>query len=181
VIAAMPVHYTKSMLEVLTPEMDGRLERSLRQFPELADEAITVGRTRSAAGTAEASKMLIRLYVSRLRPVSYFTIGHELTHLLQSDGLKRVPSGEIQCDVWTLARSELFLDDRPTYLCRHLWSESNWPGHARKVRGLCIQAIELRRTNRQYLGWLKAVLGREFRTRPVDKIRADPRPVEDPR
>jgi hypothetical protein len=158
VIAAMPIHYTKSMLPVVTPELHDRLECSLNEFPELAHERITVGRTRSAAGIAEAGNMLIRLYVSRRRPVSYFTIGHELTHLLQSDGLKLVPSGEIQCDVWTLARSEVFLDDRPYYLGGRLWSDSNWPRHAHSVRQLCIQAIELRRTNRQYLAWLKARL-----------------------
>jgi hypothetical protein len=154
----MPVIYTRPLRKVLSPELETRLEHSLTAFPELAAHAITVGLTKTCAGTAEAPHMLIRLNVRRHTSVSYFTIGHELTHLLQSAGLRVVPDGEIQCDVWTLAKSELFLDDYPTYLCRGLWSRSNWPDHARAVRALCIQAIEMRRTNRRYLVWLNAAI-----------------------
>ena len=160
----MPVFYTDRMNKVLSPELDSRLERSLREFPELAARTITVGLTKTCAGTAEAAQMLIRLNVRRRTPVSYFTIGHELTHLLQSAGLRVVPDGEVQCDVWTLARSELFLDDQPTYLCKRLWSRSNWPDCAKAVRALCIQAIEMRRTNRRYLMWLNTAI--EQRVRP---------------
>src|SRR5262245_38306602 len=109
----MPVHYTGPMRAVLTADVEMRLENSLAQFPELANRTITVGLTKSADGTAEIESMTIRLNVRRRRPVSYFTIGHELTHLLQNGGLGIVPGGEVQCDVWTLARSDLFLDDRP--------------------------------------------------------------------
>ena len=160
----MPVFYTGRMNKVLSQELGSRLERSLGEFPELAARTITVGLTKTCAGTAEAAQMLIRLNVRRHTPVSYFTIGHELTHLLQSAGLRVVPDGEVQCDVWTLARSELFLDDQPTYLCKRLWSRSNWPDHAEAVRALCIQAIEMRRTNRRYLMWLNAAI--EQRVRP---------------
>ena len=37
-------------------------------------------------------------------------------HLLQRPCLGIVPAGEMQCDIWTLARSELFLDEKPCYL-----------------------------------------------------------------
>ena len=148
------------MQRVLTADVQHRIERSVAQFPELTSQKITVGLTRSADGTAEAEKMVIRLNVRPRKSVSYFTIGHELTHLLQSGGLGLVPSGEIPCDVWTLARCELFLDDRPTYLCSHLWTRQNWPHHAQTARNLCVRAIELRKTNRRYLVWLNEALER---------------------
>lgn len=142
------------MQKAVTADVVQRIERSLAEFPELSDKLVTVGLTKSADGIAEARDMIIRLNVRPRKPVSYFTIGHELTHLLQSGGLHLIPDGEIQCDVWTLARSELFLDDRPTYLRPHLWTHSNWPSHGVTVRGLCLEAIELRKTNRRYLAWL---------------------------
>jgi hypothetical protein len=104
----MPIQYTTPLQAVMTDDLQERLDRSLAESPELTDTKIKVGLTRSADGTAEAENMVIRLNVRRRKPVSYFTIGHELTHLLQSGGLGIVPSGEIQCDVWTLARSDLF-------------------------------------------------------------------------
>jgi hypothetical protein len=151
----MPIRYTKTMLQVMTRDLNQRLARSILEFPELTDRTVTVGLTKRAEGTAEAEHMRIRLRVRRRRPVSYFTIGHELTHLLQTGGLGVVPSGEVQCDVWALARSELFLDDAPSYLCRHLWSRVSWPAHARDIRALCLQAIERRKTSRCYLMWLR--------------------------
>ena len=146
------------MQRVLTADLQHQIERSVAQFPELTGKKITVGLTRSADGTAEAEHMIIRLNIRQRKTVSYFTMGHELTHLLQSGGLRVVPSGEIPCDVWTLARCDLFLDDRPSYLCGHLWTRQNWPHHAHTVRHLCRQAIELRTTNRRYLVWLNNAL-----------------------
>lgn len=162
----MPVQYTSQMQKVLNDDVERRLERSLAEFPELAGLKITVGRTTSADGTASARSMTIRLNVRRRQLVSYFTIGHELTHLLQSGGLRLVPAGEVQCDVWTLARSELFLDDPPTYLCHQLWTRSNWLRHARRVRELCIEAISVRRTDRRYLRWLNDALEQHAAARP---------------
>ena len=159
----MPIRFTSPMQKAVTADVVQRLERSLAEFPELSDKLVTVGRTKSAVGIAEARDMIIRLNVRPRKPVSYFTIGHELTHLLQSGGLHLIPDGEIQCDVWTLARSELFLDDRPTYLRPHLWTRSNWPSLGVTVRGLCLEAIELRKTNRRYLAWLNDQLEQRSR------------------
>src|SRR5712691_2699100 len=124
VIRRMSFQYTGPMQRVLTAELQHRIERSVAQFPELTGKKITVGLTRSADGTAEAEHMIIRLNIRQRKAVSYFTIGHELTHLLQSGGLRVVPIGEIPCDVWTLARCDLFLDDRPSYLCSHTGGSS---------------------------------------------------------
>ena len=159
----MPIRFTSAMQKALTADVVQRIERSLAEFPELSDKLVTVGLTKSADGTADARDMTIRLNVRPRKPVSYFTIGHELTHLLQSGGLRLIPDGEIQCDVWTLARSALFLDDRPTYLRPHLWTRSSWPSQGVTVRGLCLAAIELRKTNRRYLAWLNDQLDQRSR------------------
>jgi hypothetical protein len=159
----MPVRYTSPLLKRLTPELEQRIHRCLLEFPELAEKVVTVGLTRAADGTAEIEQMIVRLNVRPRKPVSCFTIGHEFTHLLQGGGIRTVPNGEVQCDVWTLSRSELFLDDRPSYLCPHLWTQINWQQHAAMVRQLCIQAIEHRQTNRRYLVWLTAQLERHVK------------------
>ena len=156
----MAIRYTAPMLAVMTAPLETRIQRCIEQFPELVERTVAVGLTMSAEGTAEADKMTIRLHVRRRKQVSCFTIGHELTHLLQSTGLRLVPDGEVQCDVWTLSRSELFLDDRPSYLCPHLWTRASWSQHAPVARQLCIEAIERRRTNRRYLMWLTDQLER---------------------
>ena len=171
----MPVRFTAPLQKALTADVVQRIERSLAEFPELSDRRVTVGLTKAADGTAEAEDMIIRLNVRPRKPVSYFTIGHELTHLLQSRGLRLVPDGEVQCDVWTLARSALFLDDRPTYLHPHLWTRANWPSYAVRVRGLCLEAIELRKTNRRYLAWLNEQLYRRLAVRGTALLLRDAR------
>ena len=145
------------MQKAMKPEIMRRIEKSLQEFPELHGFTITIGLNWSAGlhGSAVAREMKIRLNPRRREGVTYFTIGHELTHLLQKPGLGLVPYGEEQCDIWTLARSNLFLDDHPTYLCAHLWGKGNWPGYAATVVDLCAQAIEVRKTNRRYKAWLE--------------------------
>jgi hypothetical protein len=160
--------FTPPMQRVLTPELRTRIQRALSEFPELAGRTITVGlnTSRRLDGSAIAERMLIRLNASRRR-VSYFTIGHELTHLLQRPGLGTVPSGEVQCDVWTLARGELFLDDQPTYLrlpCRR----RDWWRHAGEVRRFCVEALQQREDNRRYLAWLERQI-RAYFARPFPR------------
>ncbi len=153
---------TAPMAAVMSEDLRVRISRALEQFPELANRRITVGLTsmRGVDGLAIPDEMLIRLNVNRRR-VPHFTIGHELTHLLQRPGLGLVPQGEVQCDIWTLARSELFLDEKPCYLevaCR----AREWPDHAPAVRRLCRNALEVRRIDRRYILWLKQQLGDHF-------------------
>ena len=50
----------------------------------------------------------------------------------------------MQCDLWTLARSELFLDEKPCYL-EVACGKREWPRHAHAVR----------RRDRRYIVWLK--------------------------
>lgn len=159
----MPLILTSPLREALTPELTGKIRRAFQEFPELANRRVVVGITRKQwlDGYAVGEDFCVRLNIKRRTGISYFTIGHELTHLLQTPGLGVVPDGEVQCDIWTLARSDLFLDERPSYLevpC----TDEDWRHHARRVRGLCERAIEVRRTNRRYIVWLKNMLWQHF-------------------
>jgi hypothetical protein len=154
------------MKREMTAELMQRIHRSLQEFPELSGHTITVGLNRSSQlhGSAEARNMTIRLNPRLKGGVAYATIGHELTHLLQKPGLGIVPYGEEQCDIWTIARSELFLDDVPFYLCGDLWRKRTWKSHASVVRELCLEAIEIRKTNRRYKMWLEQAISVHVRS-----------------
>ena len=122
----MPIQLTPPMKRRLTRRAHDMIARSLHLFPELRGATITVGYTRKHLGSAtvvyrkeKIARLIIRLHV---RKVTYQTIGHELTHLVRglahgerarsrSADSAKVPSGEPQCDIWTLARDPLFCDD----------------------------------------------------------------------
>lgn len=169
----MPIRLTPLMKQRLTRRAHEMIERSLALFPELKNITITVGYTRKHLGSATVVyrrgnilQLIIRL---RVRKVSYQTIGHELTHLVQ--GLAHgnrskspsvdpagIPSGEQQCDIWTLARDPLFCDEPPTYIKMPRSIRERWPDYAHRVRDLCIAAIEKRPTQRLYIRWLETEL-----------------------
>lgn len=161
-----PLILTLPLARVATSQLVQKLEASLKLFPELGDEPVTVGLTTSRRldGLAIPNERLIRLNPLRRRMVSYFTIGHELTHLLQPPGLSLIPSGEVQCDIWTLARDELFLDEKPSYLQINCDGRS-WGRHAHAVQRLCRYAIDERSRNRQYIVWLQRQLDGYFQPR----------------
>ena len=73
-------------------------------------------------------------------------------------GDKAIPTGEIACDVWTIARSDLFLDEPPGYLDVGRRVLLSWKLHRNRVRRLCIEAIEHRKVQRHYIRWLTAEL-----------------------
>ena len=158
------------MKQRLTRRAYEMIERSLSCFPELKETTITIGYTRKHLGSATViyhkgviSRLIIRL---KVRKVTYQTIGHELTHLIQGLGRgnltapratdpDRIPSGETQCDIWTLARDSLFCDDSPTYIKMPRIMRERWAEYSESVRDLCIAAIEQRHTHRQYIRWLE--------------------------
>ena len=117
-------------------------------------------------GLAFPEERCIRLNPFRRRTVTYFTIGHELTHLLQPPGLRLIPSGEVQCDIWTLARDPLFLDEKPSYLQVNCDGRS-WRRHAHTVGALCRRAIDERCRNRRYIVWLQQQLDEYFGSPPA--------------
>jgi hypothetical protein len=151
------------MARVASGELIRRLETALCLFPELGEEPVKVGLTenRRLDGLALPAERVIRLNPFQRRTVTYFTIGHELTHLLQPPGMALIPGGEVQCDIWTLARDELFLDEKPSYLQVNCDGRS-WRRHARAVQSLCRRAIEERPRNRRYIVWLRQRLDSYF-------------------
>jgi hypothetical protein len=175
----MPIRLTPLMRQRLTRRAQEMIERSLQRFPELKDTTLTVGYTRKHLGSATVvyrkgviTRLIIRL---KVRNVTYQTIGHELTHLIQglahgdrsksrSADPAKVPSGEQQCDIWTLARDPLFCDDPPTYIKMPRLIRDRWPDYANEVRDLCIAAIEKRHTHRHYIRWLEEELRKLAKT-----------------
>ena len=174
---------TPPMARVATSQLIQRLEAALQLFPELGDEPVTFGLTTSRwlDGLAIPEERFIRLNPFRRRMVTYFTIGHELTHLLQPPGLPLIPSGEVQCDIWTLARDELFLDEKPPYLQVNCDGRA-WRRHAHAVRRLCRQAIDVRSRNRQYIVWLRRQLDDYFqpKAKQLDLFESCPRTLSRP-
>ena len=92
-----------------------RLEFVRRFFPELAGGTVRIGlaQKRGVLGWGSLDPERPGIWV-RPRRLSYFTIAHEFTHLLQARRL--VPGGERACDLWALARSPLINDAPPSYL-----------------------------------------------------------------
>jgi hypothetical protein len=160
----VPLQFTRVLRDELTPDLERRIERAYYEFPELKQKHVRVGLTnkRWLDGYADGEDFCIRLNVRRRNGVSYFTIGHELTHLLQKPGLGTVPEGEVQCDIWTLARSKLFLDEMPGYLDVHPVTEKDWARHAARVHRLCRRALEVRQSNRRYIVWFRESLQHHF-------------------
>src|SRR3970040_927298 len=83
----MPLRLTPVLQKRLTRRAQAMIESSLAYFPELDGKSITMGYTRKHLGSATVvyrkgiiSKLVIRL---KVRKLSYQTIGHELTHLVQ--------------------------------------------------------------------------------------------------
>lgn len=179
--SSVPLAFTPLMKKRLTRRASAMIERALAHFPELKGKTITVGLTRKHLGSASISyragtisRLIIRL---RVRQVSYQTIGHELTHLVQGLGnskgsirdsgpRSRIPSGEKQCDIWTLARHPLFCDDPPSYLRLPRIVRDQWPCYAESVRALCLAAIEKRPNHRLYIRWLESEIRRLTRSLP---------------
>jgi hypothetical protein len=138
----------------------------VQEFPELEASMLTVGLVMKSRvhGSADSRNGVIRLNMREKSGMTYFTIAHELTHLLQKPGLGTVPNGEVQCDIYALARSSLFTDDLPTYLPGLRCRKREWMLHAAAVRDLCIEAIEVRKVRRTYIAWLTRAIEEYFQS-----------------
>jgi len=131
------------------------LRKSLNEFPELNDRKIILGVTYANDGNAFMDYEKLDTFTIRLNPrrVTYFTIGHELTHFLQF--LKLVPSGEKSSDIFTLAKSQLFLDEPPSYLRIPKRLQDYWEENALKIHTLSKDALEYRKNHRNYIKWFE--------------------------
>jgi hypothetical protein len=143
-------------------DLDRKLRAVLPLFPELDAERIEVGLITepfifAAAKTSMVDR--IKIVCNPKYPVTHHLIGHELTHFVQhlddeENGMK-IPYGEVQCDVWTIARNDLFLDAPPFYLKLPKQIYNHWVQYSKQVRELCVKAIDVRKIKRQYLKWLE--------------------------
>jgi len=122
-------------------------------FPELRDKTVKVGIAKNGGGKAYPSLMKISID-PRKRFYSYNVIGHELMHLIQ--GCCGIPKGEKACDLWTIARSPLFLDRPPNYLEIPEFMIERWESWKGFVRRKAIEAIGLRQEGlRKYIRWFE--------------------------
>jgi hypothetical protein len=121
-------------------------------FSELRDRPIKCGFINNDSRIAGSARSWVAPQQIALQSdASSTTIAHELTHLLQGNG---VPHGEKACDIWAVSRLPVGMaDEQPYYLLRH-WQKKRWLRHRESVRLLCMQAIEVRRTDREYIKWL---------------------------
>jgi hypothetical protein len=88
-----------------------KLDEVRKRFPELDGKTIKVGSSKYADGKACKEDMAIWI---RSRNASYYTIAHEMTHLIQ--GQNGIPEGEKACDIYALSRDYKFCDEAPNYL-----------------------------------------------------------------
>jgi hypothetical protein len=154
--------FTKKANANFTSDFKHRIIGVFKYFPELHNEMVLVGWI-APRGWARGSCWCSGLSESKPSKISLqpnesnFTIAHEFTHLLQVRKKEelQIPSGERACDVWTLTRLPLeLIDDYPTYIGNYL-VQKRWNTVKKKVRELAFNAIEIRKTKRQYIVWFE--------------------------
>lgn len=135
-----------------TPQIIKDVKRIARYFPELRGKTLTLGYISSGGGNASKSKMKIGLD-PKTKIYSNNLIGHELTHLIQGNG---IPNGEKACDLWTMIRHPDLNDKPPHYLFLGWTIRENWEKYKDFVREKAIEAIELRKSGlRRYIKWFE--------------------------
>jgi hypothetical protein len=135
-----------------------RLDKARSYFPELDGITVKVGITINADGKADLQGKAVYF---RSRNVSYYVIGHELTHLLQE--IQGLPKSERSCDIFTSARTVLFCDESPNYVKvpKDMVDESGFIlEHYREfVHKTARSASALRRAGKRfYISWFERTL-----------------------
>lgn len=150
----MPIEFSRQAQQAFTQEFKERIMQVYGLFPELQNKEISCGLLKRRGRVQGTATAWTSPPVFRLQPnVSSYTIAHELTHLAQGNG-SGIPHGEAACDIWTLDRLPVeLLDQRPYYLLKN--SRCDWKKNRDKVKELCRQAIQVRRTRRTYIVWLR--------------------------
>jgi hypothetical protein len=154
--------FTKKANANFTNEFKRRIIDIFKYFPELHNKIVVVGWI-APHGWARGSCWCSSSSTSKPLKISLqpnernFTIAHEFTHLLQARKKEelQVPSGERACDVWALTRLPLeLIDDYPSYIGNYLMRK-RWDTVKKTVRELAFNAIEIRKTKRQYIVWFE--------------------------
>jgi len=164
------IEFTKHINNELKPQIHTVLKKEvLPKFPEIK-KPIKVGHTRSGAKYIHPyadSDDNIYIRVSETS-TSNFILAHELTHALQYhqadaeidiEGFRhnKVPHGERQADLFTLARDPDLIDRWPSYLeiCSHLKEQPIWRWNKVLHRD-ALRSIKKRENGyRNYLKWFE--------------------------
>ncbi|HZB80685.1 MAG TPA: hypothetical protein VE264_05355 [Nitrososphaera sp.] len=154
--------FTKKANANFTNKFKQRIIDIFKYFPELHNEIVLVGWIAPhgwARGSCWCSKAstIKPLKISLQPNERNFTIAHEFTHLLQATKKEelQIPSGERACDVWALTRLPLeLIDDYPSYVGNYRMRK-RWDTVKKTVRELAFNAIEIRKTKRQYIVWFE--------------------------
>jgi len=156
------VIFTKPLIKASTieyrTELVSKLRKSMLLFPELHPKIIKFGLRTGATAIAytngfRENQDFMLIGINPIEKLYYYILGHELTHFVQR--ITKFPGGEKQCDVWTLARDELFTDRPPHYIDIPSVIRKDWDTYKLEVRKLCIEAIEIRNKKRCYIAWLE--------------------------
>lgn len=154
--------FTKKANVNFSTKFKQRIIDVFKYFPELHTEIILVGWI-APHGWVRGSCWCSNVSTTNPLKISLqpnernFTIAHEFTHLLQARKKEelQIPSGERACDVWALTRLPLeLIDDYPSYIGNYLMRK-RWDTLKKMVRELAFNAIEIRKTKRQYIVWLE--------------------------
>jgi hypothetical protein len=154
--------FTKKANDNFTSEFKQRIIDVFKYFPELHNEVVLVGWI-GPRGWARGSCWYSNACTNKPPKISLqpnernFTIAHEFTHLLQAIKKEQlqIPSGERACDIWALTRLPLELvDDYPSYVGNYLMRK-RWDTIKKTVKELAFNAIEIRKTKRQYIAWFE--------------------------
>jgi len=150
--------FTRPLSKVTTPsykeELESKFRESMLLFPELHPKTVKFGLRRKHVASARTygfrnNQDIMFFGINPVEKLYYYTIGHEITHFMQE--ISDIPHGEKQCDVWTLARSELFIDKAPRYIDMAGVVKKNWNDYKFEVRELCIEGIKVRKDKRFYI------------------------------
>jgi hypothetical protein len=150
----MPIVFSRQARQAFSPEFQAKIMRVYSLFPELQGKTISCGLLKGRGWVEGTATGWTNPPVFRLQPnVPSYTIAHELTHLAQGNG-SGIPHGEVACDIWTVDRlpAEL-LDQRPYYLLKNI--KCDWKKSGLAIKELCSQAIQIRKTRRTYIVWLR--------------------------
>jgi hypothetical protein len=135
-----------------------RLDEARSYFPELDGHTVKIGITINADGKAD---LIGKGVFFRSRNVSYYVMGHELTHLLQE--MEGLPKSERSCDIFTMARGALFCDESPNYvkIPKRMVDEKGFirNDYREFIHGMARIAVNLKNSGeRRYIQWFERTL-----------------------
>ncbi len=135
-----------------------RLDEARSYFPELDGHTVKVGITINADGKADLKGKAVYF---RSRNVSFYVMGHELTHLLQE--MEGLPKSERSCDIFTMARRVEFCDEAPNYVKvpKRMIDENGYilERFRKIIHDVAVASVAMKRDGeRRYIRWFEETL-----------------------